>query len=377
MMKRKSVIIVRSNGVNPDPRVEKEASFLAKNYNVEILAWDRKREMIKIEKKSEYTIYRCHLKGCYGAGIKNIFSIFLWMIYEFFWLLNHHYDIIHACDLDTYLPALIVAKLKKKKIVYDIFDFYADMLMHVPTIFKKIIKKIDLFSMQFANGVIIADENRINQIAGSRPKKLIAIYNTPPDFYEAYKDNIQNTERTSKFTLGYIGLLQEERGFIYLIDVVKSIKDARLIIGGSGIFEEEIQKGIKNFSNIEFIGKVSPYEKTLAIESTFDAFIALYDPDIPNHRYSSPNKLFEAMMLGKPIIVSKDTGMDKLVAKYQCGIVVKYGDEKELEKAILQLKTMKDKGDNSYGRNGREAYLNIFHPKIMEKRLLNFYKEIL
>jgi len=376
-MNRNTVVIIRSNGINPDPRVEKEAMFLAKTYDVKILAWDRKKEMNKIEKRNGYIISRCHLKGHYGSGIKNIFYIILWMVYEFFWLLGHHFDIIHACDLDTYLPAFIVAKIKKKKIIYDIFDFYADMLIGIPSIFKKIIKKIDLFIIQFANGVIIADENRIKQIAGSCPKKLIAIYNTPFDFLDIYKDNNQKNLNKSKFILGYIGLLQKERGFDYLLNVIKDIQEVKLIIGGVGNYEEEIKENAQNIFNLEFIGKVTPYEKTLQIESNFDSFLALYDPNIPNHKYSSPNKLFEAMMLGKSIIVSKDTGMDELVNKYQCGIIVKYGEEQELKDAILKLISMKEEGNNFYSKNSRMAYLNIFNPKIMEKRLLDFYKEIL
>lgn len=371
--KREKIIFVRSNSVNPDSRLEKEISYLSNDYKIEVLGWDRERKYKKVEEKQEYKIYRCQIKGQYGGGIKNLIYSILWFFYEFFWLISHSFEIIHTCDFDTYLVALIVAKIKRKKIVYDIFDFYAEMIIGVPDFLKKIIKKIDLFLIHFADGILIADENRIHQISDSHPKKLVIIYNTPPDFFEKYKENIQKSKNNLDFILGYVGLLQKERGFDYLIDLIKEMEGVKLVIGGFGPYEQAIKRKIKGVKNIEFLGKISPYEKTLEIESKFNVLFALYDPSVPNHRYSSPNKLFEAMMLQKPIIVTRDTGMDKIVEKYQCGIIVDYNNKTQLKKAILKLK----ENNNSYGKNGREAYLKFFHSDIMKNRLLQFYKEIL
>lgn len=372
----KRIIIVRSNAVNPDPRVEKEAEYLAGDFDVIILGWDRTVCCLKNEKRKGFRIHRLHIKSKYGSGIKNILSMFKWWVCEFFWLITHKFDFIHACDFDTYLPAIVVAKIKRKSIIYDIFDFYADMNNSMSFPLRKFIKRVDLFLIKFADGVIIADWKRLEQIKGSRPKKIISIYNTPPDFYEIYKKNIEKVRKQKIFTIGYIGLIEKERGFDSIINIVTQMDNVELIIGGTGPYEKEIRERIKKDSilNVKIIGKISPYEKALEIVSKFDTTFALYNPEVANYRYSSPNKLFEAMMFEQPIIVSKNTSMDETVKKYKCGIAVGYNNAVEILKAISELINLKMRGENPYGRNGRDAYLKFFSSKNMQEKLIKFYK---
>ncbi len=378
MNPKKTIIITRSSGVDPDWRVEKQANLLAGDYGIKVLCWDRERKSKKFEKKDNYTIYRCQIKGKYSGGLKNMFFLFIWWIYEFFWLLKTPFDIVHACDFDTYLPALIVTKLKRKKVIYDMIDFYSDMVP-VPDFLKNIIKKIDLFLIQFADGVIIVDDNRKNQIAGSRPKRLIVIYNTPQDLYEKFKSNIKELLSSSTFILGYIGIIAEDRGCDTLIKIVSEMPEIIFILGGFSFTESEkdIREKVKNIPNIKFIGKISSCERISEIFSKCDAIFTLYDPKVPINKYSSPTKIFEAMMLGKSLVVSKGTSMDKIIDRYKCGIIVDHDNEAQIKKAILELISIKKKGNNFYGENGRKAYMDVFHNDIMKERLLDLCSDIL
>ncbi len=62
------------------------------------------------------------------------------------------YDVIHACDFDTILPAILIKSLYGKRLVYDIFDFYADHLRATPMIIKMIIRRVDLWAIGRADG---------------------------------------------------------------------------------------------------------------------------------------------------------------------------------------------------------------------------------
>lgn len=77
-MKKKSVCIIRSNPVNPDSRVEKEAwTLLDLGYDVHVLAWDRSKNssientVLRIMGK-EIPIVRLCYKASFGEGMKNI-----------------------------------------------------------------------------------------------------------------------------------------------------------------------------------------------------------------------------------------------------------------------------------------------------------------
>lgn len=82
------------------------------------------------------------------------------------------------------------------------------------------------------------------------------------------------------------------------------------------------------------------------------------------------------MMLGKPIIVAKDTNMDRLVAAAQCGLVVPYGDLDALEAAISRLNNELDLRQQ-LGANARRAYETTYSWSRMSARLLDLYGVVL
>lgn len=375
---KKKIIFLRASDIHREPRAEKEIGILLDDYKIEVLCWDREGKFSKTENKNGYLIHRCQIKGRYGSGLKNVFPMIKWQIYEFFWLMKNQFDAVHVCDFDVYLPALAAAKLKRKKIVYDIFDFYGEMIV-APRLLKNFIKKIDAFLTQFADGVIVTDENRINKIKELNLKRAIVIYNTPPDFYDKFYKNIEDKKKTDVFTMAYIGLIEKGRGCDILLQMAAEIPNTNFIFGGFSIYESDeiLKKKMENIPNVIFLGRVFPYEKTLEMLSKCDAMFALYDPSAPMHKYSSANKVFESMMLGKPIVVAENTGMDKIVEKHKTGLIVEYGDKEQIKQAILKLIGLKKDGNNFYGDNGRKAYLNVFNIKIMKERMLKFYAEIL
>ena len=74
---KKRIVIIRSNPVEPDSRVEKEANSLVKGgYDVQLLVWDRTRNGIYNDTKvlADTEVKRTCLgaKATYGEGIKNL-----------------------------------------------------------------------------------------------------------------------------------------------------------------------------------------------------------------------------------------------------------------------------------------------------------------
>lgn len=370
------IVILRSNPISPDPRVEKEAKSLSKaGFDVKALGWDRTGVLPKFEKRGEFFINRLPIQAKYGSGLMNFPALLRWQIGLMGWLVRNKntFDMIHACDFDTILPALLMKVLWRKVVIYDIFDFYADHLRKTPHFIKKIIRNIDFWAIKNANGVIIVDDSRREQIRGSKPKELIVVYNSPEDYFQ--KNQEISELKDFNLTIAYIGLLQVERGIFDIIDILKKHPSWRLELAGFGGDEGEILNSIQKVDNITWHGRID-YLKALQLSSHADVLFATYDPSIPNHRYSSPNKVFEAMMLGKPIIVAQDTNMDLIIKNANCGIIVEYGVEEDLEKALALLE--EDKNLRSrLGDNARQAYEKTYSWAKMEERLIDFYRQVL
>ncbi|BCK00821.1 glycosyltransferase family 4 protein [Anaerocolumna chitinilytica] len=378
-MQDKSVIFLRSNPVDPDSRVEKEVNTLIKaGFSVTILAWDRsnKYKIKKFElqlRDGLATIYRFGIPSIYGSGFKdNLFPLFNFQLELFSWLFKNknEYKIIHACDFDTAFVSYICAKIFNKKFIYDIFDYYVDAF-HVPGKIKKIIEKLDHKIINSSDGVIICSEKRKEQILGTKPNNLTIIHNSP--------DLLQNNCNSlnldiSKIKVVYVGILSENRFLKELSDVIIEKSNCELHIGGFGLLEDYFEEKSKKFKNIKYYGKLS-YDKTLELEYNCDIITAIYDPSIKNHKYAAPNKFYEALMLGKPIIMVKNTGMDDIVLENGIGEVIDYNIDSlkyHLDKLISYnkewaniSKKMTDIYNNQYSWNKMEMRLDDLYSKII------------
>lgn len=368
------ILLLRSNPVAPDPRVEKIArALVATGYTVQALGWDRTATLPLVSEEQSFTIRRLPIKAEYGRGLGNLPQLMRWQWGLWRWLMRHHadFDILHACDFDTILPALWCRWRYHKPVIYDIFDFYADHLRSTPAWLKKLIRKVDLWAIGKADATILVDDTRRQQIAGAHPRRLTIIYNSPEDLAPV----LPAGSSAGELRIAYIGLLQVERGLFEMLTVLERHPEWTLDLAGYGGDESRMLAQVSRMPNIRWHGRVS-YDQSLALSQAADVLFATYDPAVPNHRYSSPNKLFEAMLLGKPLIAARNTNIDRIVLEEDCGLVVDYGDVAQLEAALQSLAG--DPGLRTrLGTNARRAYDEKYSWEQMRKRLVNLYAEVL
>lgn len=372
----KSLKVIMISSHYPDTRLEKEAEVLVKSgYAVTLVVWDRGRIYSHAEAK-RYRVKRMRLSVPLSS-IKVAFYLPIWWLFVIFQLFAEKWDAVHAADFDTFVPALIIAKIKRKRIIYDIFDFYADMIGFpiLPKMSRKFIAKIDRFLMKFANIIIIPDESRREQIGKSITKHAVIIVNSPNE--DILDETVVEKEKNKKFAIFFGGGVTKSRYIDKVCLAVKDLYDVELIIMGPcpQDYDKKLQEISRNIKNVKLFLKWAPYKEIIRQTINADLLFALYDSNNPNQKYSSPNKLFEAMMCGKPILVSDGTSMTDIVREHNCGIVVDHRDVTEIRDAIIKLK------DNpqlckQLGENGRKAYEEEYNWAIMEKRLINTYKKI-
>jgi glycosyltransferase involved in cell wall biosynthesis len=378
------IVICRSNPIDPDPRVEKIARSLASaGYSVSLLGWDRTGKLALSDtldppssRSEPIQIYRIPLVAPFGHGMANLPNLLRWQWRLLGWLVRQReqFDLIHACDFDTILPALACKILFGKKVIYDIFDFYADHLRATPELLKRLIRSADLRAIGKADALILVDDARWEQISGARPRRSAIIYNSPAEPASLPPLDPAPVQAGTGLRLAYIGLLQKERGLLEMLAVLHQHPTWQLDLAGFGGDEEEIQAACQALPNCHWHGRI-PYYQALQLSQAADVLFATYDPQIPNHRFSSPNKVFEAMLLGKPIIVARNTNMDRMIEGAQCGIVVEYGNVLDLERALVQLE--QDPAlRQSLGQNARLAYQTIYSWQEMDKRLIKLYGEV-
>lgn len=372
-MNKIQVVISRSIPVAPDPRVERAAQALvAAGFGVTIVAWDRGWKLPVTEERDGFRLVRLRVPAAFGQGLRNLPGLARWQAALLVWLVRNQqtYGVIHACDLDTALPGLIAARAFRKRLVFDIFDSYAHAFRVGPL--RGLVRWLESQVAARADAVIIADEIRWAQLGLARPRRLVVIYNSPPDL--AAQLSAWSSEGTGPFRVAYVGLLDRTRGLEALLTVMGRRPEWRLDLAGFGVDADWVAARARSLPNVRFHGRVD-YPEALRLMAAADALVAIYDPAVPNHRFASPNKLFEAMMLSRPVVVAAGTHADHLVEAHGCGLVVPYGDDQALESALARL-AADPLLREQLGAAGRRAYETHYHWDRMRERLLALYRDL-
>lgn len=371
MKHKKSVCILRSNAVNPDSRVEKEAVTLFEaGYDVHVLAWDRDSDHASSEEVLELyghriPITRLGFKATFGEGFKNIVPYLKFQFAMQKYLRHHPFDIIHACDFDTAFFSRMV--VKKQKFIFDIFDFlYSDP----KTFFQKCIRRAQIWLIDHADATIICTEDRKRQITGSRPRLLEVIHNTPISQIE---EGDAAPASDSKVTVSYVGILQDFRLLKELGAYFSKHPEYEWHVGGFGKFEDYFRDLAEKHENIKFYGRI-PYQKTLELERSCDINLAIYDPTIDNHKFAAPNKFYESLMLGCPVMMVCGTGMSQFVEQEDIGQLIEYSEEGFAE-GLDRLAARKADWAGMSLRM-KTLYQKQFSWDIMKVRLLDLYSKL-
>ena len=122
----------------------------------------------------------------------------------------------------------------------------------------------------------------------------------------------------------YQGDLSEPRGIPLLLDAFLSVPaDRHLVLMGVGPLEERVRQVAKAVSNIHYHPAVPP-ARVLEFTRGADVGFALLTDDCLNHRYALPNKLFQYLHAGLPVVASELPEMASVVDLFGCGWKVNY-----------------------------------------------------
>jgi glycosyltransferase involved in cell wall biosynthesis len=335
------IALLRSTDGNPDSRFEKYVNYLQENnFPYITVCWDRKGNKTETE-----TVYYYKRPSSYGKRYGNVGGLFGFnkFLFKTLWKNRKRYSVIHACDFDTVVPAILIHILLRKKVIYDIFDWYVDS-RSVKGILKWVIYIQEFFNIKMSEAVIICEEERRQQIIFT-PKRLWILPNIPN-----FKEKQPEAPKNENLTIGYVGILASGRGLENLINYAKSNNSISLKIGGFGTQESMLQD-VDKYENITYYGSV-PYVKALEILNSADIVYAMYQKTNRNHILAAPNKYYEGLYLGKPIITTAGTIVGNKTLKYKTGFVI----EESYDDLTSLFKSIKARDIAEFGQNAKALW---------------------
>jgi glycosyltransferase involved in cell wall biosynthesis len=294
-------------------------------------------------------------------------------------LLFNKYDILVANDLDTLLPNYIISKLRSIPLVYDSHEYFTG----VPEIQKRPVVKWVWSAIEKA---IFPDLNYVMTVSNSIALQYEKEYFIRP---LVIMNAGVNTDHIKPYSRAEIGLpendllliihgtgINADRGGKELLEALKTIDGVSLLIVGSGDTIPELKEIAtdKNLSvKVRFIQTV-PWEELIRYLKMADTGLSLDKDTNLNYKFSLPNKLFDYISAGIPVIAGKLPEITGKLKEFNCGLIIETINPENIKVAIEELKSNREKLKTlKANAMGASEVLNWENER---KKLLAFYSEI-
>jgi glycosyltransferase involved in cell wall biosynthesis len=340
-MRPKTILMLLTNAYDPDPRVRQEAlALISMGCRVRLLAWDRDLKASAIQCMEGVEVERVFLHSTHGRGATQIF-FYVWLYMKMLWVgMRTSFDVLHCHDLDTLPLGFILGKLKRKPIVYDAHESFADMLEgSVPRAVQRGLVVIENFLIQRIDLLITVGEKlrRHFEERGAPRSVVVGNWKRLEDFWRTEQQNQDVRRRLGipdgALTVVCITQLLKDRKIDELLAAVGECPNVYLILGGKGVLEQRVVDAAAINQRILFVGFASGSQiadYTCAADVVYYGF----DPQNPNARFSAPNKLYEALAAGRPLITGDFGEIAEVVREANCGIVLAEYSTHEIRKAL-------------------------------------------
>lgn len=365
------VAYIRSSTIFDDSRATKEIIALCEaGHRVIAMGWDRsgqaEEKCLQVFSKYqvEFRFFKVRVEG--SLGMRNIGKLLAWLRWVNGCLRREPtVTAVHACDLDAAVSVTGIARRRKLKFVYDIYDYYVDS-HSIPRQLAGLVERLEIKVINGADLTVICTEERKKQIQKASPKRLLVIHNSPD--VPARPD-----PKDCRYDYAYCGSLYEDRLLVEIFGGYPQNSDLKVAVAGYGNCESMAQGLAGQYPNFTFFGAL-PYDRVLDIENNTKVISAIYDPANKNNRLAAPNKFYEALALGKPVIVCAGTGIAKIVEQYKVGRVIDY-DGEQFYRALREL-LASEALRAEMGARARKLYDEKYRWDIMRRRLQEAYEKM-
>lgn len=325
---KKNITITVTNDIATDNRMHKTAiSLLNAGFNVKIIGM-KKKNTPKFSRP-------------YTTKLLKLFFYKTWLFYAnyniavFFNLLFCKVDILLSVDLDSLLANYLVAKIRRKKLVYDSHELFTELpeLVHRPKtkLFWQKIEKFILPKLKNSYTVCQSIANYYNQKYNIQ---MSVVRNVP--FYSKFKSIVKN--QNPKIII-YQGSLNKGRGIEEMIEAMQYLENYIFWIIGDGYLSDDLKKLAKHFQleqKVVFIPKL-PVEKLPYY--TIQAHLGIsFEKNISlNYYYALPNKIFDYVQASVPVLCSDLPEMKKIVEDFQVGEILVSHKPQQIAIQIQQI----------------------------------------
>lgn len=306
----KRILISVTNDLSIDQRVDRAARTLVEN-GWEVLLVGRKLPDSKPLADRPYQTKRLRHFFVTGKIFYLEFTIRL-----FFFLLFRRADTFLSNDMDTLLPNFLVARLRGKRVLYDSHEYWTEVpeLIARPGT-RKVWLWLERRLFPRVNAAATVNHSIADVYKELYGKNLHVIRNLP------FKKPIPALRSAPGKVIIYQGALNVGRGLELMIDAMGYLEGYELWIVGYGPIQEELHARAAATGwadRIDFKGRMH-YDDLPPITAQASLGLSIEEDRGMSYHFALPNKLFDYVQAGTPVLISDLPEMRRITDVYGVG----------------------------------------------------------
>lgn len=303
--------------------------------------------------------------------------------------LPHRPDIVIASStpLSIGIPGAVLARRFGVPFVFEVRDLWPEAPIQLGFLRSRTLiwaaRRLERRLYRRADAVIALSPGMADGVlaAGGRNERLVTIPNASDielfDPALAQRDLLERWGCAKKFVAVHAGSMGEANGLEYLLDAAAVLKargnaNIRILIMGSGGTRERLERRAfdEGLDNVVFTGSIRRRDLG-AVVSSADACIVSF-ADLPVLATNSPNKLFDGLAAGLPIIVNSSGWTRDVIERGGAGRWVDVTDAQQLADALVELSADAELCERQ-GAAARRLAVDVF----ARERLATRFREVL
>ncbi|MEY4708936.1 MAG: hypothetical protein RIS28_68 [Bacteroidota bacterium] len=244
-------------------------------------------------------------------------------------------DAICSIDLDTAVPGIIAAKLRKKIHIFDAHELFT----HVPEVARRpriqaIWEKVQAFTFKHCNTAFTVGPAIAQYFTEKYHKPVQVVRNMPRASVVAHTDTAHFAAIENKKFILYQGALNEGRGLELLIQAMVNIP-CELVLAGEGDVSEPLRKLTQSLNlenKVHFLGMIPPHQLPALTKLAYIGFNVSENVGL-SYYLSLNNKFFDYTQSHLPSLINPYPEYKQLLSEFQVGLLTEPKIESIIEQA--------------------------------------------